>query len=121
MGSGLALRRSSEKTPLAPARAGAIPTAMALTTIVCPRCAHCGHVAANSLPRMLRCHASGHAELCRQRRQMIRARYIEDDDEEVADRVVDDSRDAPPPKPAQRPRRPRKRKLTPPVPATEAV
>jgi hypothetical protein len=52
---------------------------------------------------------------------MIRARYIEDDDREVADRVVDDSRDAPPPMPAQRPRRPRKRKLTPPVPATEAV
>src|ERR1700733_13897872 len=91
MGSGLALRRSFEKTPLAPARAGAIATAMALTTIVCPRCAHCGHVAANSLPRMLRCHACGHAELCRQGRQMIRARYIEDDDREVADRVVDDS------------------------------
>jgi hypothetical protein len=106
---------------------------MALTAIVCPHCTHSGYVPVGALGRILRCHGCGHAHMVRKGEQVIRSRYIDDgsDDDAPTNGIDDDVRwatyegcpAAPLPKasPAQRPRRPRKRRLTPRVPETEGV
>jgi len=78
----------------------------------------------SNVGRVLRCRGCSHAHLVRKGGQVIRSHYVEDgtadDAPEIAPgRVVDDSYYAPPQ--AQRLGRVRKRKLTPRVPATEAV
>jgi hypothetical protein len=97
---------------------------MALAEIVCVCCAHRGHVAANTLPRILRCRACRVAKLVRRASKTIKATYIDDgsdDDTPTLCRYVDDSYyETPPPRQhqqqAKRKRRVRKRPLTPRMP-----
>jgi hypothetical protein len=89
---------------------------MALTAIVCPHCTHSGYVPVGALGRILRCHGCGHTRMVRKGGEVIRSRYIDDgSDDDAPTRYVDDSYSALPPQ-VQRPRRPKKRRLTPRVP-----
>ena len=76
---------------------------MALTVIVCPGCSHHGYVPAGALRRVLRCHACGHAHMVRKGKQVVRARYVEEDESLpiMPNRYVDDSyADSTAPRPA---------------------